>query len=201
MLLGVSCQQTPDTADLVKFMTVETEYDPALVNGSANIFNTYTTVAMKVDTIGFVSTLSSDTILLESDVPGFVKPVTRRVRDGFLDAGFTIVASDDNPDFAINVVVLENFSFFQSVNYSGYYPGSGYYGYYGYYYPVVTNYYSNFVTLVIQVVDVANYDVNDGYRVVWTAFVGDLNATLDLNGKTLEAVESAFDQSPYISAN
>jgi hypothetical protein len=87
------------------------------------------------------------------------------------------------------------------VNYSGYYPGSGYYGYYGYYYPVVTNYYSNFVTLVIQVVDVANYDVNDGYRVVWTAFFGDLNATLDLNGKTLEAVESAFDQSPYISAN
>jgi hypothetical protein len=55
--------------------------------------------------------------------------------------------------------------------------------------------------LAIQVVDIKNEAVNDGYRVIWTAFIGDLGATIDLGGKTLEAVQTAFDQSPYITAN
>jgi hypothetical protein len=54
--------------------------------------------------------------------------------------------------------------------------------------------------MVIQVVDNKNYVANGNkYKVIWTAFVGDLAATLDLKGKSLEAVDQAFEQSPYIS--
>ena len=202
LLVGSGCMQSPETADLVKYMTVQTEYDQAVITASANIFNTYSSFTMKVDTVGFVSTLSNDTILTEEDVTNFPKPVTRTVRDRLINKGFTLVAEDGDPDFAVNVVVLQNFSFLQSVNYGGYYPGYGYYGYYGYYYPTVNTYYANYVSLVIQVVDIKNYLANESkYRIIWTAFIGDLNASEDTTTKTLEAIETAFDQSPYITPN
>jgi hypothetical protein len=194
---------TPEDADLVKYMVVQTDYDTEEVDGVENIFTTYNTFVLRQDTIGYVSTLTDDTILVDGvNFEGeFVTPVVDQVTDEVEAGGFLRVEEDENPDFAINIVVLENFSFFQSVSYPGYY--SGYYsGYYGYYYPVVNTYYSNFITLIIEVVDIKNYTVNGNkYKVIWKASIGDLGATLDLTGKTLEAVEQAFIQSPYFSKN
>jgi hypothetical protein len=109
--------------------------------------------------------------------------------------------TEENPDFALKIVVLENFSFFQTVSYPGYY--SGYYGYYGGYYgPVVDTYSSNFVTLVIEVVDIKNYAANGNkYNVIWSAYIGDLLTTYDRKNKILYAVDQAFEQSPYFSKN
>jgi len=95
---------------------------------------------------------------------------------------------------------LQNFNYYQSYNYGYGYPGS-YYSYYNYYYPVVTTYYSNYITLLVQVVDAKNPNFNNEYPIIWSAYIGDLNATVDLKGKTLEAVAQAFEQSPYIKKN
>jgi hypothetical protein len=186
---------------LVKYMLVQTEYDTARVDGDVNVFNTYSTFVLKQDTMGFVSSIDEDTILVDNPNFEFVTPVVDRVTDEVEAAGYLRVEEDENPDFVVNVVVLENFSFYQSVSYPGYY--SGYYsGYYGYYYPVVNTYYSNFITLVVEVVDIKNYAANGNkYMVIWTASIGDLGVTQDLVGKTLEAVDQAFTQSPYFSKN
>src|SRR5688572_23465265 len=199
LLISMSCMQEPETANLVKYMMVQTEYNQAFVNDEENVFDTYSTFVIREDTIGFVSNQSDTEYLLESDVPGFVTPVVDAIRDGFAQ-DYQQVTDNDNPDFAVNVVVLQNFNYYQTYNYGYGYPGS-YYGYYNYYYPVVTTYYSNYATLLVQVVDAKNPNTSNEYPIIWSAYIGDLNATLDLTGKTLEAVEQAFEQSPYIKKN
>jgi hypothetical protein len=47
-------------------------------------------------------------------------------------------------------------------------------------------------------VDAKNPNANNEYPIIWTAYIGDLNYTTDLTGKTQEAVVRAFKQSPYI---
>lgn len=197
ILLLTGCNLEPQLGELVKDMVVQTQYDEESINVSQNIFTTYATFTIREDTIGFVSTRYSNTNIVDGAGDDFVKPVSRLVRDSVLASGFIRVAPTANPDFAVNVTVLDNFNFFQTITYPGYYPG--YYGYYGYYYPYVSTYYSSYGTLVIEIVDVKNYVANGNkYKVIWKAYMGDLYATIDLKAKTLEAVTQAFKQSPYI---
>lgn len=200
IIVLASCMPEPESIDLIRYMVVQTEYNQSFINDDENIFDTYSTFVIREDTMGFVSSQSVDEYLLESDVPGFVIPVVDSIRDGFVDFGYQPVSTEDDPDFAVNVIVLQNFNYYQSINYGYGYPGS-YYGYYGYYYPVVSTYYSNNVTLLIQVVDAKNPNGDNEYSIIWSAYIGDLNATTDLTGKTLEAVAQAFEQSPYINKN
>ncbi len=192
------CNLEPQLGELVKDMVVQTQYDQTSVNASQNIFTTYATFTMREDTLGFVSTRYSNTFIIDGPSDDFVKPVSRLVRDNIIASGFTKVSPSGNPDFAVNVLVLDNFSFFQTIIYPGYYAG-GYYGYYGYYYPFVSTYYASYGTLVIEIVDIKNYTANGNqYKVIWKAYMGDLYATVDLKVKTLEAISQAFVQSPYI---
>jgi hypothetical protein len=196
-----ACIREPEPADLVKHMVVQTNYSVDDVNDTENVFTTYSKFLLRRDTIGYVFPQGdpSDTILVDglNNMSDYVTPVVNLVETHVTNAGFTRTTSIDDADFAVNIVVLQNFSFFQSVSYPGYY--SGYYNYYGYYSPIVTNYYSNYATMVIEVVDVKNFVENGGYKVIWKANIGDLLTTVDLRGKTLEAVDQAFVQSPYFS--
>lgn len=200
-ILFFGCMTEPEGYELVKHMVVQTEYNTDFVNETENVFDVYATFVLREDTMGFVSTRSTKKYIIESDVPDFVEPVVDSIRDGFISSGYELVTVQDDPDFSVNVIVLQNFNYFQSINYGYGYPGSYYYGYYNYYYPVVTTYYSNYVTLVIQVVDAKNPNGSNEFPIIWSASIGDLNATSDLTGKTLEAVDQAFRQSPYIKQN
>jgi hypothetical protein len=196
------CNMEPQIGERAADMVVQTKYDVSSINTTSNIFNTYSTFILRIDTIGYVSTRSSDTVLVDgvniNVTGGFVTPVVNRVLLHLNAAGFVKVTEEDDPDFAVNIAVLQNFDFFQTINYPGFYPG--YYGYYGYYYPIVTTYYSNYATMIIEVVDIKNFSLNgNGYKVIWKASVGDLISTVDLRAKTLEAIDQAFLQSPYIN--
>lgn len=193
-----ACRPEPELADLVRYMVVQTQYDQASINESQNIFHTYSSFTMRLDTLGFVSTRYSNTYIVDGAGDDFVRPVSRLVRNSLIHSGFTLVNANENPDFGVNVIVLDNFNFFQTVNYPMFYPG-GYFGYYGFFFPIVSTYFSVYGTLVIEVVDIKNYSANGNrYKVIWRAYIGDLYATLDLKNNTLEAIGQAFQQSPYI---
>jgi hypothetical protein len=203
LLFLASCMRTPEDADLVNHMVVQTEYDTSRIKSGDNIFNTYSTFYLRLDTMGYVfNNPNADTILIDPIKSGtyyFVSPVVDEIASKIESAGFARVEENNDPDFAVKVVVLENFSYFQSISYPFY---SGYYGYNGYYYPVVSTYYSNSATLLIEIVDIKNFNENgEKYVVVWRAYIGDLLVTLDLTGRTVDAVDRAFNQSPYISIN
>ncbi|MBI3198597.1 MAG: DUF4136 domain-containing protein [Rhodospirillales bacterium] len=195
-------------AELVKHMVVQTSYDVEEINEEANVFNDFSTFVLRLDTIGFITPFSTDTLLLDdtnhtTKLPtvDFVSEVTHQINDRIEERGFERVLESEDPDFGVKVVILEQFSFFQPVSYPGYY--SGYYGYYGGYYgPVVNTYSSNFVTMVIEVVDIKNYQANNfRYKVIWSSYIGDLITSADRNTKIQEAIEQAFIQSPYFSQN
>ena len=205
----VACVREPEVADLVKNMVVQTEYDVTSVDGDVNVFTTYNTFVLRMDTIGFISPFiedPKDTIMLDAsnnqtDLPRqtFVKDLVDSLDRLIQARDYTHVEDSDNPDFGVKVVILEQFSFIQTVSYPGYY--SGYYGYYGGYYgPVVNTYSSNFVTMVIEVVDIKNFAGNGNkYKVIWSAYIGDLLTSVDRDTKIIEALNQAFVQSPYFS--
>ena len=203
VLLGMlvsACELQPQSGQLARDFVVQTQYDQVSIDN--DIFSTYNTFIIREDTIGLVKrTVDPDEAYYTDEeftgIPGgYVKPVIALVKENLSARGFDQVTEEDDPDFAVNIVILENFSFFQTVNYLPTY--GGYYGYYGYYLPVVNTYYSQFASMVIEIVDVKNATGND-YKVIWKAFIGDLYTTFDLKTKTLEAIDQAFVQSPYIS--
>lgn len=203
-----ACSREPEDIDLIKQMVVQTDYNVEEVDGETNVFNGYTTFVLRKDTLGYVSTASRDTILLDNanTLVNFAKSTIKVVADSAIARGFTrvdeFVETDPDPDFAIKIVILENFSYSQYIYYPGYY--SGYYGYYGGYYgPIINTYSTNYVTMVIEVVDIKNYVANGNkYKVIWSAYIGDILAAVDQNTrkeKITEAVGQAFKQSPYFS--
>ncbi len=201
---AVACTREPEDIDLIRHMVVQTDYRTDKVTGSTNVFHDYSTFVLRKDTVGFVSTYNADTILLDnnSGIVNFVKATINTVEANAVANGYTRVEADENPDFAIKIIVLENFTYAQYIYYPNYY--SGYYGYYGGYWgPIVSTYTSNYVTMVIQVVDIKN-SVDNKYEVIWSAYIGDILAATGLDdrkARIVEAVGQAFKQSPYFSKN
>lgn len=187
-LLG--CHLQPDADELVEHMVVQTRYD------ENTCFKCYNSFTLSLDTIGFLSNRSRDTIA----VGQYVKNVTGAIWDGMVEQGYSYVAKNQDPDLGFATYVVENYSVFQTVNYPSYY--SGYYGYgYGGYYgvPYVSTYISSTTTLVINLIDLKNRDINGRLKVIWTAYIGDIAKSNDKTGKVLEAIKQAFDQSPYFA--
>src|SRR5688572_23119344 len=78
VVISSSCMREPEDVDLVKYMLVQTEYDTTRVDGDVNVFNTYSTFVLKQDTMGFVSSIDEDTILVDNANFVFVTPVVDR---------------------------------------------------------------------------------------------------------------------------
>jgi hypothetical protein len=52
--------------------------------------------------------------------------------------------------------------------------------------------------LVIEIIDLKNKDSQGKVKLLWTAYIGDLINTVDINARTLSGVDDAFTQSKYI---
>lgn len=191
----VGCRPEPEAIELVDQMVVSTNYD-----NTAN-FSAYTTYAIPTDTIGFISETSPDTIIVASK-NSFPKPVLQAINTELYGRGFGKVSKNANPDLGVNVLVVNDFNVFQDVvypnNYGGYY--GGYYGYNSWYsYPYVQTYAYNTGVLIIEIVDLKNLTPDNKVKVLWTAYMGDVYSTLDLERQAVEAIQQAFAQSPYLT--
>ncbi|MFM7329287.1 MAG: DUF4136 domain-containing protein [Bacteroidota bacterium] len=193
--LLLACNGFPDLELRVKSMVVQTSF-------AKNInFSAYSTFFIPTDTLGLVSNVSDDTII----VGDYAKGVTARVRAKVSGGGYTYVERDQDPDIAVNVYIVDNSGVFQSVTYPNYlngYPGyfySGYYGFGGYYnYPVVQTYSYQSGILAIELIDLKNRTPDNKLQVVWVANIGDVYTSTDPFVKVLDAIDQAFRQSPYL---
>lgn len=191
-----ACHPEPDNKLLIDELVVATNYDP-----DAN-FSDYVTYAIPTDTIGFISETSEDTIIVASEST-FPRTVLNAIKANLDARGYTRVPKNQNPDIGINVLVVNDFNVFQQVVYPNYgYPGNYYSGYYGYsswyYYPYVNTYAYNTGVLIIEMVDLKNKTPDNKVKVIWDAYLGDVYSTLDLEEQTVNAIDQAFIQSPYV---
>jgi hypothetical protein len=192
----MSCRPEPEAAELVDQMVVSTNYDNAADFGSIS------TYAIPTDTIGFISERSADTILVSSK-SNFPRPVLQAINSDLQARGYSRVSRNENPDVGINVLVVNDFNVFQNVVYPNNYYGGYYGGYYGYNswysYPYVQTYAYNTGVLIIEVVDLKHLTPDNKVKVLWTAYMGDVYSTLDLERQAVDAIHQAFTQSPYLT--
>lgn len=190
----MGCQLKPDLGELVQDLVVQTSYDEAVDFGS------YLTYSMPTDTLGRVSGTSSDTLI----VTNYAKQITAALSNSFNSRGFQRVDKTQDPDLGVAAYIVDDLDVFQSINYYNY-PGYYYPSYYGYYgsfyynYPVVQTYAYNTAVLVVELVDLKNKDSQGQLKVVWAAYMGDVLNSVDPFAKSVEAVNQAFAQSPYLT--
>lgn len=186
-----ACEPEPDNLRLLDQLVVSTNYDPDTQFAD---FGTYT---IATDTIGYVSNTSRDTIWTFTTAQPYPRSVIKAVREQMDAKGFTYVDRDEDPDVGMNIYIIENLNLFQQVYYPNYY--SNYYGYGGYYYyPIVQTYAQNTATLVVEMIDLKNRNANNQVKIVWNAYMGDVVNSVNYEQQSVDAIETAFDQSPYL---
>jgi hypothetical protein len=191
-----TCSPTPGIDNLVKDMVVQTSYD------NATNFSSYTTYTMPLDTIGQIYNVYPNDTIITGD---YAELISHTVKNNMDQAGYTRVAKNLNPDWAVNVYVIRNYNIYQTIiypnfnygRYGYYYPG--YYGYSGYYYyPYIGVSANNSATLVVEIVDLKNKDSAGRVRVIWAANMGDVLTSSDSYQKSVEGIDQAFVQSAYL---
>ncbi len=181
------CEPSPSTEELTRDLFVQTDFDGTID------FKSYNTYTFPLDTLGWVSNNTSDTLILSD----YAKKVTAEIKLNMDSRRYTYVAADQNPDLGINAFVVSDFNVFQTIRYPTYF--GGYYSpYYGYYYPIVNTYISNSAVLILQLVDFNRLTPQSQFKVIWTCYIGDLFATPNPTSKSVEAVAQAFAQTQSI---
>lgn len=199
-LMLTGCSVRPDLGDLVKNMLVQTS---AVENIN---FSNYVSFAIPGDTLGLLSNVSEDTII----VGNYARATTEKIIEKMLEAGYDRVGLDEDPDLGINAFILDNQGVFQSYSYGANfgYPGYFYPGYYGYGgggfggyygYPLIRNFSYQTGTMVIELVDLKNRTPDNKLQVVWVARIGDVYTSDDPLGNMVKAINQAYVQSPYLS--
>ncbi len=189
-LLG--CGTQPKLSELVNDMVVLTNFDDQVD------YTQYASYTMPMDTIGLISNTTNAQALAND----YAKLITAGVKKNLDAFGYKQVDKKSNPDWGVNVFVVNDLSVFTSTYYpSYYYPSyygySGYYGYGGYGYGYTQYNYFQQAVLVIEIVDLKNpYTGNP--PAVWVANIGDLLNSYDTSQKTKEAIDQAFVQSPFL---
>jgi hypothetical protein len=192
-LLGLftlfGCGTQPQLSEIVNDMVVLTNFDDKAD------FSQYATYALTMDTVGLISNTSNDDALSND----YTKMITAQIKKNLDQTNHTKVEKNQDPDIGVNVVIVNDLSVSQSVIYPGGYGGyGGYYGYYGYggagY--VSTNYFQQAI-LVIEFVDLRGSSSDPPS--VWVANIGDLVNSYDTSGKTKQAIDQAFAQSPFLT--
>ena len=182
----MACHISPSAEDLVQHMVVQTTYN------ENTAFSFYSTFTLSPDTLGLLSNVDPDTLFSNE----YARKATAAIKKNMINAGYTFLTRKQNPDLGFAAYVVENYNVFQQVNYLPYY--SGYYGYgYGGYYgtPYVSTYDYSTTFMVINLIDLKNRDAENRLKVIWTAYIGDLEHSVDQQGKVLEAIDQAFRQS------
>ena len=191
LLVGLlGCKEEPSANDLLQNMVVQTS---KIEDINYNYYKNRT-FTMAPDTLGLYANYTADTFFVNS----YSKQVTARLKSEMQTAGFAFEARDGDPDLGIAATVVENYNVYQQVTYPTYYTGYYGYGYGGYYGPIVSTYTSSSSILVINLIDLKNRDSEGRLRVIWKAYIGDLVKSVNPDSKVLEAIDQAFEQSPYL---
>jgi hypothetical protein len=197
ILIFGACRKTPDTNQLTTSFVVQTAKEPGAD------FTQYKTYYIS-DTIALKATNPKDTLWFDSSAMKLVDAVKTNMND----RGYTFAASNHSfPDLGLGLTVIENLNI--GVIYPGWwwgYWGGCYWGYCGYppYYPWYGGAYVYSIptgTIILDMIDLKNASADNKLTVPWGSVMsgglGNTNNDLQLG---VNAINQAFEQSPYIQA-
>ena len=206
VLLFSSCQKEPKMSDLDNDLVVYTSYDKTAE------FGNYMTVYVPDSILLIPGSTSENPVYWTSSNAA---PIVKDFEDHLTARGYMLTNDKEDADLGLQISYFENTSYFTGginnnwwYNYPGYWnPGYWYPGwsswdwYYPYYLPV---YSYNVGSLMAELVDIKNVmEDTQKIDIIWNAYMTGMlsnSDSFDLQ-LSLNAVNQAFIQSPYIKAN
>jgi len=188
----LACRKIPDTSGLSNSFVVQTSRD---LNVNFGSYKTY----YISDTIALRTTDPNDTLWTDNDA----KQLVDAVKSNMDARGYTLVTSGhSNPDLGLGLTAVKDLNL--GVIYPGWwwgYWGGCYWGYCGYppYYGWGAVYSIPTGTIILDMIDIKNAAANSQLDVTWNSVMsGGLGNTGNDLQLGIEAINQAFDQSPYV---
>ena len=191
-LLFASCQKDPDIDKLDNNYIVYTNYDKDTDFESINTFHV-------IDSILIIGNEEKASYWNNANSEKIVTAYSNALKS----AGYIPAASGDDADAILQLSYVNTTYYFNA--YAGgpwwnYYPGYWNWGGWGWYYPYSFTYSYSTGSIIAEMVNTNDPSPqNDKLTVVWNSYIcGLLNGnTLSLS-RTMDAIEQAFVQSPYL---
>lgn len=189
----MSCQKSPDTDRLDNDYLVYTNYDSGTDFKSINTFHV-------IDSILIIGNDEKASYWNNNNS----QKIANAYRAGLESAGYTPVDNGEKPDVVLQLSYINTTYYFNT--YGGgawwnYYPGYWNWGGWGWYYPYSFTYSYSTGSIIGELVNTnAPTPQNDKLTVIWNSYIcGLLNGNNLSLTRTLDAIEQAFIQSPYLS--
>jgi hypothetical protein len=190
LLLAGCYPDGPDYAEDID--VVYTNYDQAYDFGAKG------TYAMP-DQIAIGAELVDGDTVIEYMKPAYATPILQAIEQNMQSYGWTRVPVAGNPDLLLMPAGTSSTTYFYSYWYDWWY--GGYWGWYGWYYPpyyTVSSYTTGSLVLVLSDPNQASESPINRSPALWIAAAnGLLTYSADITRVT-EAVDQAFNQSPYL---
>lgn len=189
----VSCQKDPDTGKLDNHYLVYTNYD------SGTDFNSIESFYV-IDSILIIDNSEKPTYWNNNNSQKIINAYS----DRFEGCGYTRAAASEEADVILQLSYVNNTYYFSSFGPGPWwnsYPGYWNWGGWGWYYPYSFSYSYSTGSIIAELVDTnAPTPQNDKLTVIWNSYIcGLLNGNNLSLSRTMDAINQAFVQSPYLS--
>ena len=189
----VSCQKDPDTGKLDNHYLVYTNYD------SGTDFNSIESFYV-IDSILIIDNSEKPTYWNNNNSQKIVNAYSDRLEG----CGYTRAAVSEEADVILQLSYVNNTYYFTSFGPGPWwnsYPGYWNWGGWGWYYPYSFSYSYSTGSIIGELIDTkAITPQKDKLTVVWNSYIcGLLNGNNLSLPRTMEAINQAFEQSPYLT--
>ncbi len=195
-----SCQKEPDTSDLDNDYLIYTAYDTGTTFSQFGSF-------IVPDSILVIGSSNEAEYWKDADA----QQIIDAVRADMTADGYATAADIASADLGLQLTYVQDVTYFVDYNYPywwwdyPWYWGPGYWGdWTDWYYPYAVYYGYTAGSLLIETVNLkGGQESTSDLPVVWTAFIsGLLTGSDDVDiQRTVEGVDQAFAQSPYLKIN
>ena len=188
-----SCQKDPDTDKLDSNYLVYTNYD------SGTDFKSFNTFYV-IDSILIIGNGEKATYWNNANSEKIISAFGSRM----MSAGYELAENENEADLVLQLSYINTtyyFSAYATGPWWNSYPGYWNWGGWGWYYPYSFSYSYSTGSIIGELVDTnAPTPLNDKLTVVWNTYIcGLLNGNNLSLSRTMEAIDQAFEQSPYLT--
>lgn len=191
-MLCTACQKDPDTDRLDNDYLVYTNYD------SGTDFNTFETFYV-IDSILIIDNNDKPVYWNNSNSQKIVDAYIAKLQS----VGYIAVNDENNADLVLQLSYINNTYYFTSFGPGPWwnsYPGYWNWGGWGWYYPYTFTYSYSTGSIIAELVNAMTPSTQSNkLTVVWNSYIsGILNGNNLSLSRTMNAIEQAFAQSPYL---
>lgn len=193
-LLGItSCEKDPDTDKLDNDYLVYTNYDKGTDFSDMETFHV-------IDSILIISNEIKPAYWKNNNSETIIDAYTKNLEE----RGFLAVTDNASADMVLQISYISNTYYFNNYGPGAWwnnYPGYWNWGGWGWYYPFTFVYTYSTGSIIAELVSTVPSTVEkDKLTVIWNSYIcGLLNGNSLSLSRTMNAIDQAFDQSPYLS--